>query len=38
LGLAIAKWIADLHHADLFVDSAQEKGSAFRVVFPCIDL
>jgi heavy metal sensor kinase len=38
LGLAIAKWIADLHHADLLVDSAQEEGSAFRVVFPSIDL
>lgn len=38
LGLAIAKWIADLHHADLLVDSALEEGSAFRVVFPCIDL
>jgi heavy metal sensor kinase len=38
LGLAIAKWIADLHHADLFVDSAQEEGSAFRVVFPRTDL
>jgi heavy metal sensor kinase len=34
LGLAIAKWIADLHHADLLVDSVQQKGSAFRVVFP----
>ena len=38
LGLAIAKWIADLHHADLLVNSAQDEGSAFRVVFPCIDL
>jgi heavy metal sensor kinase len=38
LGLAIAKWIADLHRADLLVDSAQEEGSAFRVVFPRTDL
>jgi len=34
LGLAIAKWITDLHRADLLVDSEQQKGSAFRVVFP----
>jgi len=34
LGLAIAKWIADLHHADLLVDSEQQKSSSFRVVFP----
>jgi signal transduction histidine kinase len=34
LGLAIAKWIADLHRADLLVDSVQEQGSAFRLVFP----
>lgn len=38
LGLAIAKWIADLHRADLLVDSTQEEGSAFRVVFPRVDL
>ncbi len=38
LGLAIAKWIADMHRADLLVDSEQQKGSAFRVVFPVIDL
>ena len=38
LGLAIAKWIADLHRADLLVDSAREEGSAFRVVFPRTNL
>jgi heavy metal sensor kinase len=38
LGLAIAKWIANLHRADLLVDSAQEEGSVFRVVFPRTDL
>lgn len=37
LGLAIAKWIADLHHAELLVDSEQQKGSVFRVVFPRSD-
>jgi signal transduction histidine kinase len=34
LGLSIAKWIADLHHAELFVESVDQKGSAFRLVFP----
>lgn len=38
LGLAIAKWIADLHRADLLVESKQKKGSAFRVVFPRSDI
>jgi heavy metal sensor kinase len=37
LGLAIAKWIADLHRADFFVDSAQEEGSLFSVIFPLIE-
>jgi signal transduction histidine kinase len=34
LGLAIAKWIADQHNANLLVDSEQRKGSVFSVVFP----
>jgi signal transduction histidine kinase len=34
LGLAIAKWIAEMHHADLFVASELHKGTIFRVVFP----
>lgn len=34
LGLAIAKWIADLHHAELLVDSDQRQGATFRLVFP----
>jgi heavy metal sensor kinase len=33
LGLAIAKWIADVHRARIEVHSALEKGSAFCVVF-----
>ncbi len=37
LGLAIAKWIADLHHAELLVDSEQQRGSVFTVVFPRSD-
>lgn len=37
LGLAIAKWIADLHHAKFLVESAQQRGSTFSVVFPCSD-
>jgi heavy metal sensor kinase len=34
LGLAIAKWIADVHHADLSLVSELGVGSAFTVVFP----
>jgi heavy metal sensor kinase len=34
LGLAIAKWIAEMHHADLFVASELHKGTVFRLVFP----
>jgi signal transduction histidine kinase len=34
LGLAIAKWIAEIHHADLSVHSEEHQGTVFRVVFP----
>lgn len=34
LGLSIAKWIADLHHADLTVTSQLHKGSVFRLDLP----
>ncbi len=34
LGLAIAKWIAETHHADLSVTSEEHKGTTFRLVFP----
>lgn len=34
LGLAIAKWIADIHHAGLTVESQLGVGSAFTLVFP----
>lgn len=34
LGLAIAKWIADMHHASISVESTEGRGSVFRVVFP----
>ena len=34
LGLAIAKWIADVHHANLSVESELGVGTAFTVVFP----
>lgn len=34
LGLAIATWIADIHHADLTVESVEHVGSTFQVVFP----
>jgi heavy metal sensor kinase len=34
LGLAIAKWIAALHHADLTVVSELQKGTIFQLVLP----
>ena len=34
LGLAIAKWIADVHHAVLSVDSQPGGGTVFTAVFP----
>jgi len=34
LGLAIAKWIAEMHHADLTVASELQKGTVFQLVFP----
>lgn len=37
LGLAIARWIAEAHHAELTVESAPMKGSTFCVLFPAAD-
>ena len=34
LGLAIAKWIAEMHHADLRVTSELHKGAVFQLVLP----
>ena len=34
LGLAIAKWIAEMHHADLTVASELRKGTVFQLVLP----
>jgi two-component system, OmpR family, heavy metal sensor histidine kinase CusS len=34
LGLSIAKWIADRHHAHLEAESVPGEGSTFRVRFP----
>ncbi len=34
LGLAIAKWIAEMHHADLTVASEMLKGTVFQLVLP----
>jgi heavy metal sensor kinase len=34
LGLAIAKWIADMHQASISVESIEGRGTTFRVVFP----
>jgi heavy metal sensor kinase len=36
LGLSIAKWIADMHGAQLSVSSTPQAGTAFSVVFPRI--
>lgn len=35
LGLAIAKWIADAHHAEICADSMPGHGSWFTVALPC---
>jgi len=34
LGLAIAKWIAEMHHADLTVASELRKGTVFQLILP----
>jgi signal transduction histidine kinase len=34
LGLSIARWIADVHQAELSAESVAARGSIFRVVFP----
>lgn len=34
LGLSIAKWLADLHQADLTVTSRVDHGTVFRLEFP----
>lgn len=33
LGLSIAKWIAELHHAEIELVKSDEKGSVFRTIF-----
>lgn len=38
LGLAIAKWIAEMHHAELSVVSEIHKGTVFQLAIPvCLD-
>jgi signal transduction histidine kinase len=34
LGLSLAKWIADQHHAELLVESRLGAGSCFRIRLP----
>ncbi|HEY4378700.1 MAG TPA: ATP-binding protein [Acidobacteriaceae bacterium] len=34
LGLSIAKWIANIHHADISVTSNSGEGTTFTVIFP----
>jgi signal transduction histidine kinase len=38
LGLAIAKWIADCHRANLTVQSTPGHGSSFQVEFPPVNI
>jgi signal transduction histidine kinase len=33
LGLAIARWIADQHHAEIEITSQTEMGTVVRIVF-----
>jgi two-component system, OmpR family, sensor kinase len=35
LGLSIAKWIAEIHHAELRLVKSDESGSIFSISFPC---
>jgi len=37
LGLSIAKWIAEMHHANLSVGSEENKGTTFWIVFPLFE-
>jgi len=34
LGLSIARWIADAHHAEIRIESVPNRGSVFQVKFP----
>ncbi len=36
LGLSIAKWIADLHHAEISVEAAPASGACFTVSIPVL--
>lgn len=38
LGLSIAKWIAEMHHANLSVGSEEKKGTTFWIVFPLFEV
>ncbi len=35
LGLALVKWIVDLHDGEIQLESRQGRGSRFRIVLPC---
>ncbi|MGH9349413.1 MAG: sensor histidine kinase [Vicinamibacterales bacterium] len=37
LGLSIARWIADAHHASIHVDSTPGRGSVFKARIPCVE-
>jgi signal transduction histidine kinase len=38
LGLAIAKWIAEIHHAEISVTSEERKGTTFKLAFPLCEV
>jgi heavy metal sensor kinase len=38
LGLSIARWIAETHHAEISVVSQKDEGTTFKVVFPFFSL
>ena len=37
LGLSIAKWIAEVHHAEISLESERDHGTRVQVFFPVID-
>ena len=34
LGLSIARWIAEIHHGEVFLQSSGDEGNVFAIVLP----